>query len=126
MFKVCKHVSVALLLLAVLLQSFSKAVIFADFYANQDYIARNLCENRDRPIIHCYGRCQLNKHLLQDEQQDSNKPERKENAWSVLLFADSDRSMTFAAPAMLSSSHPPALSDCRIIDQPSFCFHPPD
>ncbi len=26
--------------------TFSKAVIVADFYANQDYIAKNLCENR--------------------------------------------------------------------------------
>src|ERR1700676_4737951 len=115
MLLVSKQVSVALLLLAILLQSISKAVIFADFYTNQDYIARNLCENRDKPIIHCYGRCQLNKRLVEDEKQEGNNPERRENAWNVILFADSGRSLSLPALAMRPFSHLPAISDCRII-----------
>jgi hypothetical protein len=122
----CKQINVALLLMAVMLQSFSKAVIFVDFYANRDYIAKNLCENRRTPIIHCYGRCQLNKRLLEDEKQDSSSPERKETAWGVLLYAESGQAIGLWTPAASSRSHAPALSDCRMIDQPSFCFHPPD
>lgn len=126
MLPVTKQIPVALLLLAILLQSFSKAVIFTDFYANRDYIAKNLCENRRTPIIHCYGRCQLNKRLLQDEKQDSNNPEGKETVWGVLLYAETGHAIGLMSPASSFLSHPPALSDCRIVDQPSFCFHPPD
>lgn len=56
--------------------SFSKAVIVADFYANQDYIAKNLCENRGNPKMHCCGRCMLRKRLARDANQEQNNPER--------------------------------------------------
>jgi hypothetical protein len=122
----CKQTGIVLLLLAILLQSFSKVVIFADFYANQDYIAKNLCENRRTPIIHCYGRCQLNKRLLRDEKQDNKDPDRKETVRGIFLFADALPDMGFTLPADTATPHPAVLSDCRVIDQPSFCFHPPD
>jgi len=30
------------------------------YYANYDYIAEELCENRDRPYLECNGKCYLN------------------------------------------------------------------
>lgn len=121
-----KQLGVVLLLFAVLLQSFSKAVIFADYYANRDYIAKNLCENRRKPIIHCYGKCQLNKRLLEDEKQDSDNPERKETTASIFLCAELGQRISLPARPAAVPIYGPALSDCRVIDQPSFCFHPPD
>lgn len=78
-----KPYMVCLLLLIILLQTFSKAVIFVDFYANQDYIARNLCGNRDKPMLHCCGRCQLCKRLARQDQQDKNDPGKRANEVSV-------------------------------------------
>lgn len=114
------------MLLAILLQSFSKAVIFADFYANQDYIANNLCVNRARKIIHCYGRCQLNRRLLEDEKQDNDNPERKETGWAIILFAEMAEGHVLPDPPAVTSSHWPVLPEPGIVDQPSFCFQPPD
>ena len=48
-----------LLLLAFGAMSFSQAVVEINFYINRATIAKTLCENRDKPMMHCNGRCQL-------------------------------------------------------------------
>jgi hypothetical protein len=76
------------LLLAFLASSFSKAVIVVDFYANQDSIAKNLCENRGNPKMHCCGRCQLRKRLNKDANQEQNNPERRSDNKEPLFASD--------------------------------------
>ena len=34
-----------------------------DYYANYDYIATVLCENKDKPYLECDGKCYLKKQL---------------------------------------------------------------
>jgi hypothetical protein len=34
-----------------------------EYYANYDYIANVLCENKDKPYLDCNGKCYLNKQL---------------------------------------------------------------
>ena len=34
-----------------------------DYYANYDYIATVLCENKDKPYLECNGKCYLQKQL---------------------------------------------------------------
>jgi len=47
--------------------------VLAWYELNKDFIAKNLCENRDRPAMHCNGKCQLNKQLKKaDPQQEHN------------------------------------------------------
>jgi len=78
-----------ILLLAFMASSFSKAVIVADFYANQDYIAKNLCENRGNPGMHCCGRCLLRKRLNKDANQEQNNPERRVDNKETLFVEES-------------------------------------
>ncbi len=76
------------LLLAFLASSFSKAVIVADFYANQDSIAKNLCENKGNPKMHCCGRCVLRKRLAKDANQEQNNPERRLDNKDILFVSN--------------------------------------
>ena len=57
-----------------LLQSFSAVVIYAGFKANQDYIAAKLCENREKPQMHCHGKCYLEKQLQQESEKQEKAP----------------------------------------------------
>lgn len=34
-----------------------------EYYTNYDYIANELCENRDKPYLECNGKCYLEKQL---------------------------------------------------------------
>ncbi|RYY41781.1 MAG: hypothetical protein EOO08_01230 [Chitinophagaceae bacterium] len=62
-----------LLLILVLVQAFSKWIIVADFEANREYIARTLCENRQRPQMRCGGKCQLAKRLAEEGKGTSQR-----------------------------------------------------
>jgi hypothetical protein len=64
--------------LGLLLQNFSQVVIMVKYKIDQAYIASVLCENRDKPDMHCNGKCYLRKKLQQDEQQQQNGTTGKE------------------------------------------------
>lgn len=49
----------------------TKLVITVDFFVHQDYIAENLCENRDQPELHCDGKCILMQKLQMAEEPAS-------------------------------------------------------
>lgn len=53
-----------------------------EYYANYDYIATVLCENRDKPYLKCNGKCYLEKQL-----KDSNHTnhEHKSNVPQINL-----------------------------------------
>lgn len=51
------------LLVATLLPTVSPLGILAYYNLNKDYIARVLCENRDKPQLHCDGKCYLARRL---------------------------------------------------------------
>jgi hypothetical protein len=67
----------------------SKLVIYADFYLNREYIAENLCENKEEPELQCNGKCHLMKTLKQEEEK---QPEDQQNTPKKVvdyqLFAD--------------------------------------
>jgi len=58
----------------------------AYYRVNQDYIAKNLCENRDKPMLNCNGQCYLAKQLkaFEEKEQKSNS-ERLEKMPEVVL-----------------------------------------
>ena len=73
------------------MQSSSKLGIILAFKINQDYIASAFCENKDKPEIHCNGRCVLAKKLKQAEQnEEKQRTENLEKA-NVLFFCKLNR-----------------------------------
>jgi hypothetical protein len=120
-----RHCTAILLLLAFAASSFSKAVIVVNFYANQDYIAKNLCENRNKPMMHCGGRCQLCKRLNREADQDKNNPEQRAENKQEILFLDELATI----PGVPKFSHVDlpysSFTDEDPVDRPSGIFHPP-
>jgi hypothetical protein len=120
-----KQCTALLLLLAFMTTTFSKAFIVVDFYANQDYIAKNLCVNRDKPMMHCCGRCQLRKRLNRDADQDKNNPEQRAENKQEVLFLDELATI----PGVPTFSHVDlpysSFTDEDPVDRPSGIFHPP-
>jgi hypothetical protein len=113
---------VIFILLGLLLQNFSKSLIVMEFRVNQSYIAEVLCVNRDKPEMHCDGRCHLKKELDRDTQQEKNNNSGKDKY--EVMFVE-------AIPLF----HTTAITDQRVfnafykdpsLDTPvSAIFHPP-
>lgn len=80
-----------ILILSVAFQPVAKLLAVAWYQVNKTYIAKNLCENRNKPKMHCNGKCQLRKKLQQLEQEHSKqssapvKIDKLENSDCVLL-----------------------------------------
>ncbi len=86
-----------LLLFAVLLPGISPWGTIAYYNLNRDYIARVLCENRDRPELHCDGQCYLAKKLkARQDRQDKDTTERVRNTPVVQLFCEAEAVFSFA------------------------------
>ena len=77
----------SLLLFAIMLPTLSPWGTVAYFHVNRNYIARVLCENRDRPQLNCNGKCYLAKKLKQQQdKKDKETTERVSNTAVAHLF----------------------------------------
>ena len=44
-----------------------------DYVVNYNYISKVLCVNKDKPMLHCNGKCYLYKQLLKAQQESAEK-----------------------------------------------------
>jgi hypothetical protein len=86
---------------ALLAMTFSNAIILTRFYANRTFIARNLCENRNRPAMKCGGRCCLLKKLKQENKDDQQGPERRSESGFELIFQQRDNDINHPLPLVV-------------------------
>jgi hypothetical protein len=50
--------------------NFSKLYVYAGYEINRNYIANTLCQNINKPWLHCNGRCYLMKKIKQAEEKE--------------------------------------------------------
>lgn len=115
----------SIFILVFLCQTFSGTFILVDFYANQKFIAKTSCENRNRPSMHCNGKCQLKKKLSQEQNKDQQNPERKNiNHNEIVSLTPSYFFMS--GPCNLCAKKKYFNSNTGFtIERPSDFFHPP-
>jgi hypothetical protein len=76
-----------LLICCTLTASFTKLFVFAGFELNQKYIASTLCENRDKPWMHCNGRCYLMKKIkLAEDKEKNEERQTQKNLFQQVFF----------------------------------------
>lgn len=91
-----KNALVYILLFATLLPTVSSWGTIAYYQLNRNYIARVLCENRDKPQLHCDGQCYLAKKLkAQQDKQDKETTERVQNSPVFQLFCQAHEPFHF-------------------------------
>ena len=112
-------------LAGILLQTFSQVVIVAQYYANKDYIAKNLCENRAKPMMHCDGKCCLKKKLAKEskDQLPNSRNQRSEQAVN-LFFADTRFEINHVAFITAPQKYF-SYNDLHTVSFHHSVFHPP-
>ncbi|GGN07204.1 hypothetical protein GCM10010967_48340 [Dyadobacter beijingensis] len=85
-------------LITTILPTFSQWGTIAYYKVNKEYITRVLCQNRDKPQLHCNGKCYLAKKLKEQQQkQDQQTSDRVESIPTLQLFASPLAFFEFAA-----------------------------
>ncbi|WP_285008245.1 hypothetical protein [Pedobacter faecalis] len=118
-----KPVSI-LLLMSLLSANFSGLWICLGFSMSQKYIARELCVNKDRPQLHCEGKCYLMKKLKQAEEKEQ-KQERQSQKTQLVQDAVIVTQLNFKqySLAELDAHVPPSMGMPSSIK--NSIFHPP-
>ena len=108
---------------------FCKPVVpVIEYIVNYDYIATVLCENKEKPQMHCNGKCHLMKELA--KASETEKPQQSEKKSShheteVLFFHEAQNvAFTTVVPVMVSKPVPGYKNLYSHIDSASI-FHPP-
>lgn len=60
-----RQLTATLLALIITSQAFYNVGVLAYWLANRAYIAATLCENKDKPQLHCDGKCYLKKKIAE-------------------------------------------------------------
>ncbi|KFF10661.1 hypothetical protein [Flavobacterium hydatis] len=68
-----------------------------DYIINYDYIATELCENKNQPQLDCKGKCHLKKELGKATENDSSSSSEKKNfpTGFDVLFIENIKSFNF-------------------------------
>lgn len=110
------------LLLIVLLTSFKHAAIFVSFKLNQEYIAQNLCVERELEDSDCAGCCQLKKKQA-EQSEDASNTQRKLKVNIEWLNSSTDLD-TLSPKYWLTKTHV-SWNNLYQFMKGSDCFHPP-
>lgn len=98
------------------------------YQVNKAYIAQNLCENKDKPLKNCCGKCYLRKQIkkVEDGSSTSKKGQVKTEKSEVTEFVVTDRFT--ATPHIVFSIFPfntPVTGNFHGLDLLADIFHPP-
>jgi hypothetical protein len=108
---------------AILLQNFSKAIILLNYAINKEYISKNLCENKDKPMLHCNGHCHLKKQL-DNEDRNEQLPFQNMNDRSEVQFCDEFACFDFTpVMSVVTLDSPYSFTDSELSTSP--VFQPP-
>ncbi len=116
--------SVVLLLIAFVTQSFNRFLIVGDYYIQtENYTAR--CENKAAPQLHCNGKCQMMKKLQKEEEKDHQNPAMSiDNKFDCYFFPEEPFNLasSFFLEINLNSQKWPVEN---VSGWPDSVFHPP-
>ena len=62
-----------LLIIALISANFSSLFVYAGFELNRDYVAKNLCINRNKPWLHCNGKCYFMRKIKEAQEKEKNQ-----------------------------------------------------
>lgn len=121
-----KEAAACFLLLVFLTQTFSGDLTVADYYLNTAAYAQN-CINKDKPMMHCNGRCQMAKKLQQQQKSDKQVPENRSGKSGGALSSTNffnDLMISNFGEVILERRAEPSFA--KAVGMPRDFFHPPD
>ncbi len=101
-------------------------LIVVDYYTHTAQYAKN-CINKDKPYMHCNGKCQMFNKLKTREKEDKDSPQRKSDDKNDITLSSKSYFACAATPVMvlLKKTRIPDLLAAAAIQRASSIFHPP-
>ena len=81
-----RSIFATLLALLMLVQSFNRTVLVVNYELKQAQITAEFCVNKQKPDLHCNGKCHLANELKKADQADKKLPTPVKEKFEVLQF----------------------------------------
>jgi len=117
--------AISILLFFVLaMQLFSRELIIVNYYFHQSEYSQ-ACENKNRPVLHCYGKCLLKK-MISNAAGNEQKNEKRTGREELPISSNSFFASSTTQPAVKKNDEPLTIYICNKPAEPLFdIFHPP-
>lgn len=112
-----------LLICSLFAENISRLLITAAFELNQPYITEYFCINKDKPMLHCDGKCYLARKLKEAEEKE--KKSEKESLKVSYQLAFITEKTVLTVPVSPMEKHEPAELTFVLPSRPAKIFHPP-
>jgi GMP synthase PP-ATPase subunit len=89
------RVTSIVLLVALLSANFSRLFVYTGFELNKKYIVTQLCENRNKPLLHCDGHCYFMKKIKQVQEKEKGSERQTQKSLFQEVFVKSSNSIKF-------------------------------
>jgi hypothetical protein len=121
-----KFIGTAILIFLLMTQTFGKWFVEISFNLNKNYIAKNLCENRYRPKMHCNGNCVLMKKIAHAEKQGEDTPSPvKTQTINIVLSSKSFFATIDSFSVIALTLYNEVVNSGKPSDRSMPVFHPP-
>ncbi len=119
-----KFISVIILFICLIAATFSKLVLIACFDLNENYVAKELCVNKNNPSRHCNGHCYLNKQLNNEEKPNAPLNTSSKERFEVQLFCIEASNNMNVVSFFITTAHSPFqnFTEQEVV---KITFHPP-
>ncbi|MGN8070811.1 hypothetical protein [Mucilaginibacter sp. SG564] len=112
-----------LLIVSLITVNFSRFFIYAGFELNRNYIATKLCENRNKPWLHCDGKCYFAKKIKQAEEKQASDERQSQKSLFQEVYVASSTVIKFHSSLLQVIVTP---YDCTLpVDRVGTIFQPP-
>ena len=118
-----KNLLVIFVLCGITLQIFNKAFLVIDYQLNTSFITSKFCENKDKPRMHCEGKCHLNKQLKSLDKSENAPVNNVKVSDEILLFASFEQ-ITIKPISQLHTSST-FYREGKAFGRSHAIFHPP-
>ncbi len=120
-----KSILIGLIIVGLFLQAFNKVGILVSYQINKEYISKNLCENRDKPLLHCNGKCHLAKQLQKADSEDTKNGSQRNNLQDAFnLFSARSNPLDLKRFAVFSEL-PTVYAEHYSFQHSVSLYHPP-
>ena len=120
-----KSIFILFVTLGFLLNIGGKVFVYVDFYLNQEYIAKNLCENKDKPVLKCNGKCHLAKELAKEEKKEKKEDKQMYKDTTLYFFCEIEPLTTVNPVFFEKRAHINAQVLSQCVGYHASVFHPP-
>lgn len=121
-----KQLIIILFILLLAVQSFYQLAIISAYYSNKDYIAAVLCENKNKPKMHCNGKCFLKKQLRKAEEEQQKDAASFKFSEPLVYITHPVQLQTEAITyAVLNTDYPAYAANHYSFLFAASCFRPP-